>query len=133
MTQSPRHDLTSAAILEMTKPSGDLGIVRPLLAGAARGDLAAQREIRVGYERLSYDNTRPLVALAAAAECAVMLSRIAASHGRIHRRADRQAYRIHRETAGVLHRDRRRRWRPEERRVGKEGVRPCRDRWSPEH
>lgn len=83
MTRSPRHDLTSAAILEMTKPSGDLGIVRPLLAGAARGELSAQREIRVGYERLSYDNTRPLVALAAAAECAVMLSRIAASHGEL--------------------------------------------------
>lgn len=74
-------DLTSAAVLEMTKPSGDLGIVRPLIAGAARGDIAAQREIRNGYDNLSHDATRPLALLASAAECAVMMGRIAASHG----------------------------------------------------
>lgn len=83
MTQSPRHDLTSAAILEMTKPSGDLGVVRPLIAGAARGDRSAQREIRNGYDNLSHDKTRPLALLASSAECAVMMGRIAASHGEL--------------------------------------------------
>lgn len=76
-------DLTSAAVLEMTKPSGDLGIVRPLIAGAARGELSAQREIRNGYNNLAHDAARPLAVLAASAECSVMMARLAASHGEI--------------------------------------------------
>lgn len=77
------ESLNSAAVLELTKPSGDLGIVRPLITDAARGDLAAQRDIRGGYRNLSHDETRPLVLLAASAECAVMMGRLAASHGEL--------------------------------------------------
>ncbi len=73
--------LTPAAVLEITKPSAGLGIARPLIVGAANGDAQGQREIRDAYLRLSFDTKLPIAALVAAAECAVITARFAASHG----------------------------------------------------
>lgn len=73
--------LTPAAVLEITKPSAGLGIARPLIVGAANGEVQGQREIRDAYMRLSFDTKLPMAALVAASECAVITARFAASHG----------------------------------------------------
>lgn len=75
--------LTNAAILEIAKPSGGMGVVRPLIASAARGGIDAMREIRNGYDTLSRDVKRSLVMMAAAGECATIIGRLAASHGEV--------------------------------------------------
>lgn len=75
--------LSNAAILEITKPSGTLGIAEPLIVGAASGDLAGQREIRDAYLRVVGDKSKPLSLLVASADCAVLTARLAASHGEL--------------------------------------------------
>lgn len=75
--------LSPAAVLEITKPSASLGMVRPLIAGAATGDVQGQREIRDAYLSLAEDGTLPVATLVSSAECAVMMARLAASHGEL--------------------------------------------------
>lgn len=78
---APADGLTNAAILEITKPSGILGKALPLIDGAASGDLAGQREIRDAYLRMIADRAQPLAIVVTAADCAVLMARLAASHG----------------------------------------------------
>lgn len=80
---APADGLTNAAILEITKPNGILGVAEPLIVGAASGDLAGQREIRDAYLRVVGDKSKPLALLVTSADCAVLTARLAASHGEL--------------------------------------------------
>lgn len=80
---SERPTLSNAAVLELTKPSGALGIAAPLIVNAASGDLAGQREIRDAYSRATSDKSQPLAVLIMSADCAVLVARLAASHGEL--------------------------------------------------
>lgn len=82
MTASPQS-LNPAAVLEITKPNAAMGYARAAIAGAAAGDLAGQRELRDAYMGGARDTARPLAYLVSAAECAVLMARLAASYGEI--------------------------------------------------
>lgn len=76
-------DLSNAAVLEITKPSGGLGVATSLIISAASGGLAGQREIRDAYFRGAKDTSQPLAQLVMSADCAVLMARLAASHGEL--------------------------------------------------